>query len=132
MQSNNERQRTSTHDSANGVYKVAVIAWRGEQRSQILLRHPTSDFWCGAGGVWVERRSQAVRFSTNLDALVYCEALGVRGVVVAFDAAGRTLYELNVEMILEAIASDSMIRSLAARYSDAKSNPSEGTELPPS
>ena len=130
VQSNNERQRTSTHDSANGVYKVAVSAWRGEQRSEILLRHPVSAFWCGAGGVWVERRSQAVRFSTNLDALVYCEALGVRGVVVAFDAGGRTLYELNVEMILEAIASDTMIRSLAARYNAEKSSPCQGTEPP--
>jgi hypothetical protein len=132
VQSNYQRQRTSTEDSANGVHKVAVKAWHGQQRSEILLRHPASPFWCGAGGVWLEGRAQAVRFSTNLDALVYCEALGVRGVVVAFDESGGTLYELNVEVILDAISSDPRIRDMAAQSNGTANRGADGSDLPTS
>jgi hypothetical protein len=131
VQSNYQRQRTSTHDSANGVHTVAIRAWRGEERSEILLRHPASPYWCAAGGVWLEDRELAVRFSTNLDALVYCEALGVRGVVVAFDESGGILYEINVEIILDAISADPRIRSVAAQ-SDSARNSEGGSGLPSS
>jgi len=132
VQSNYQRQRTSTHDSANGVHKVAVRAWRGQERSEILLRHPASPYWCGAGGVWLEGRAQAVRFSTNLDALVYCEALGVRGVVVAFDESGGMLYELNVEIILDAISADPRIRHMAAQSNPAANRNVDDPDLPAS
>ena len=80
----------------------------------------------------MEGRAQAVRFSTNLDALVYCEALGVRGVVVAFDESGGMLYELNVEIILDAISADPRIRHMAAQSNPAANRNVDDPDLPAS
>jgi hypothetical protein len=77
----------------------------------IFLRHNTTSHWCGAGGDWLAERRHAVHFATNIDALVYCQALDVRGVLVAFDADGREVYQLDVDKILDAMADDPRVRS---------------------
>jgi hypothetical protein len=57
-------------------------------------------------------RQRAVRFATNLDALVYCQAMGVNGVVVAFDEFGGKLYELSVDRVLEVVSADPAVREI--------------------
>jgi hypothetical protein len=108
---------TRTSDSAGGVRTITARGRLTPARAEILLRHPTSQRWCSAGGAWVEERARAVRFVTNLDALVYCEALGVSGMVVAFDEAGRRIYELSVARMLAALSEDPRFQSArAGRY----------------
>lgn len=118
MQENNKHHQTHTSDSANGVQTFVIRAWLGFVRSEIVLRHPTMECWCGAGGDWVEERMRAVRFITNLDALVYCQALGLSGVIVAFDGTGRQIYELSVDRVLDAISTDTRVQSLLGRNSE--------------
>ena len=108
---------THTSDSANGVQTFVIRAWLGFIRSEIVLRHPTMGCWCGAAGEWVTERTRAVRFITNLDALVYCQALGLSGVIVAFDETGRQVYALSVDKVLDAISSDIRVQSLLRRTS---------------
>jgi len=96
--------QTATADSAGGVHLVTVQSGLVPRRAVILLRQHGAECWCAAGGLWVESRQRAVRFATNLDALVYCQAVGVRGIVVGFDHAGVTLYELNVDAILDSVS----------------------------
>lgn len=105
--------RTCTSDSSAGA---CVINIRGRVRPvgvpvAIFLRHNEAARWCGAGGDWLAERHHAVRFATNIDALVYCQALDVRGLLVAFDAGGREVYQLNVDKILDAMAGDPCVRS---------------------
>ena len=72
----------------------------------VQLRHWTEPLWCGAGGRWVEERRTAIRFGTNLDAVAYCVALSLRAWVVAFDASGHELYQLDVERIANNLMRD--------------------------
>src|ERR1041385_164830 len=100
--------RTRTSDSSAGAC-VINIAGRARPLGipvAIFLRHDTESRWCGAGGEWLPERRHAVRFATNIDALAYCQALNVRGLLVAFDASGREVYQLEVEKILETMAGD--------------------------
>lgn len=94
---------THTCDSAGGIHTILVSAIRAGLRAEIVLRHRTEARWCSAGGEWVDERRRAVRFASNLDALVYCQAIGVGGVVMAFDHEGTLLYALHVDRIMEAI-----------------------------
>jgi len=106
--------RTCTSDSSTGAHVVTVTG-RARPASVpigIFLRHNTASRWCGAGGDWLPERRYAVRFATNIDALVYCQALDVRGLLVAFDAGGREVYQLNVDKILDAMAGDPRVRLL--------------------
>jgi len=54
----------------------------------------------------VEDRRSAIRFGTNLDAVAYCVALSLRAWVVAFDAFGHELYQLDVDRIVNSVTGD--------------------------
>ena len=105
--------RTYTSDSSAGTY-VLSLAGRAHALDapiSIFLQHTVSSRWCGAGGDWLPERHHAVRFATNIDALVYCQALNVRGLLVAFDAGGMEVYRLNVDKILDTMAGDPIVRT---------------------
>jgi hypothetical protein len=106
-------QKTYTSDSSAGaqVIDAADGAMPTGPCAGIFLRHNTAPRWCGAGGDWLPERGRAVRFASNIDALVYCQALDVRGLLVAFDVRGREVYQLNVESILDVVAQDPEVRS---------------------
>lgn len=105
--------RTRTSDSSAGA-RVIHIAGRTPENIpiSIFLRHNTALRWCGAGGDWLADRRHAVRFATSVDALVYCQALNVRGLLVAFDQGGREVYQLNMDKILDAMAENPRVRSV--------------------
>lgn len=111
MEPNMMFRRTRTSDSGDGacvfnaIGRIAIGAPIG-----VFLRHTTIDCWCGAGGDWLGERGRAIRFATNIDALVYCQALNLRGVLVAFDEGGREIYQLNVNKILDVVAADPAVR----------------------
>jgi hypothetical protein len=94
------------------VLNIAGRARAVDAPVSIFLRHNMTSRWCGAGGDWLPERHYAVRFATNIDALVYCQALDVRGLLVAFDPGGREVYRLNVDRILDTMADDPLVRSL--------------------
>ena len=104
---------TCTSDSSAGAYvlNIADRARPVDMPVSIFLRHNTASRWCGAGGDWLPERHHAVRFATNIDALVYCQALDVRGLLVAFDAGGKEIYRLNVDKILDTMAEDPCVRA---------------------
>ena len=106
--------RTCTSDSNAGTYVLNITACTRAMDTpvSIFLRHNTTSRWCGAGGDWLPERHHAVRFATNIDALVYCQALDVRGLLVAFDAGGNEIYRLNVDRILDTMAEDPCVRAL--------------------
>jgi hypothetical protein len=114
---------TSTSDSGRGARLITVGPWFPPGRAEIVLQHKAGPCWCSAGGEWVTQRERAVKFATNLDALVYCQALGVDGVVVAFDQFGGKMYELNVDRILDAVSADPDIRAIMARRRQNGWNP---------
>ena len=78
----------------------------------IFLRHNVAPCWCGAGGDWLDDRRRAIRFPSNIDGLVYCQALGLRGVLIAFDDRGQEIYRLNVNAILEAVLANPSAHTL--------------------
>ena len=69
-------------------------------KCHIYLRHQTDNTFLGVRGTWVIPRAAALRFATNLDAIVYSELLKLGGRVTGIDDAGRQLYELDVAVIL--------------------------------
>ena len=101
--------------------------WFPPGRAEIVLQHKEEQRWCSAGGEWVTQRERAVKFATNLDALVYCQAVGIDGVVVAFDQFGGKMYELNVDKILDAVSADPDIRAIIARRLQNGWNPCPNT-----
>ena len=105
---------TCTSDSSAGtcVLNITGGACPVDAPISIFLRHNAASRWCGAGGDWLPERHHAVRFATNIDALVYCQALDVRGLLVAFDAGGKEIYRLHVDKILDTMADDPCVRSL--------------------
>ena len=107
---------TQTVDSAGPARWITVGPWFTRGRAEIVLRHRSAECWCSAGGDWTVYRERAVRFATNLDALVYCQAMGMNGVVVAFDEFGGKLYELSVDRVLEVVSADPAIREIIAKW----------------
>jgi hypothetical protein len=69
----------------------------------IRLRHPVSGEWCAAGARWTRQVGAAVKFASNIDALLFCEVLRVPAQIVAHDAQGREVYTLEVDKILSAV-----------------------------
>ena len=64
------------------------------------------ELWCLAGGKWDANRSRAIRFSTNLDALIYCQALRLQAVIVGFDSYERQIYQLKIDRLLDVVCGD--------------------------
>lgn len=93
------------------VLNIAARPCPVDMPISIFLRHNRISRWCGAGGDWLPERHHAVRFATNIDALVYCQALDVRGLLVGFDAQGKEIYRLNVDSILDTMADDPGVRA---------------------
>jgi len=66
----------------------------------VHLRHQEEELWWGGNGEWLERREEAVRFGSNIDALRFCRSAGVSGILVGFNARGREVYQLIVDELL--------------------------------
>jgi hypothetical protein len=72
----------------------------------IRLKHRLTGQWCAAGGVWTHEAHRAVKFPTNIDALLFCKVLRVPARIVAHDAYGLEVYALDVENMLGSLVKD--------------------------
>ena len=70
---------------------------------RIHLRHARHNLWCGTGGTWFHDRSCAIPFRSNLDVLLYCQILHLRGFIVGFGVEGQQVYQLDASRIIEAL-----------------------------
>jgi hypothetical protein len=75
--------------------------------TRIHLRHGRHNLWCGSGGAWFRDRNHAVTFRSNLDALLYCQALHLAGFIVGFSEQGRQVYQLDATRVVEEFRHDS-------------------------
>lgn len=72
----------------------------------IYLRHASQPLWCAAGGRWHAERARAIRFSSNIDALIYCQAVRLNGIVVGIDAFDNQVYHLQIDRLLDLVCGD--------------------------
>ena len=72
----------------------------------IYLKHAAHQLWCAAGGKWHVDRDRAIRFSSNIDALIYCQAVRLNGVVVGIDCHQHAVYELQIDRLLDLVCGD--------------------------
>jgi hypothetical protein len=72
----------------------------------IYLRHAAQPLWCAAGGKWHAERERAIRFSSNIDALIYCQAVRLNGVVVGIDGHENEVYQLQIDRLLDLVCGD--------------------------
>jgi|SRR5687767_12336987 len=79
----------------------------------VYLRHSQDNLWCAAGGQWHFERTRAIRFSSNIDALIYCQAVHLNGIIIGFDRSDRPMYQLRIDRLLELVCGDaySFLRS---------------------
>lgn len=74
-------------------------------KEEVFIRHPAAHhLWRSFFGSWVDDRRGALRFETNVDALTYCRAAGLDGVLVGFSGQGAELYEIEADTILRTFA----------------------------
>jgi hypothetical protein len=72
----------------------------------IYLRHAAHSLWCAAGGQWHAERERAIRFSSNIDALIYCQAVRLNGVVVGVDCHENEIYQLQIDRLLDLVCGE--------------------------
>jgi hypothetical protein len=72
----------------------------------IFLKHAAHALWCAAGGKWHADRQRAIRFSSNIDALIYCQAVRLNGVVVGIDSYSNEIYQLQIDRLLDLVCGD--------------------------
>ncbi len=70
-------------------------------KEQVFIRHPQKQLWRSFPGGWITDRNGAVRFETNIDALTFCRAAAVHGVLVGVSGKGAELYEISVVSIVD-------------------------------
>jgi hypothetical protein len=70
---------------------------------EIFIRHCDSALWATDSHSWSPDRDAALRFRMNIDAIAYCRAANVRGVLTAFDHDGAQIYELEINSLLDLI-----------------------------
>lgn len=69
----------------------------------IYIRAVDETSWCASAGTWVSDRAHAMRFRSNIEAMVFCQAVGVGGLLVGYDAADSELYTLSINAMLEVL-----------------------------
>jgi hypothetical protein len=74
----------------------------------VYLKHSAAPLWCAAGGKWHAERNRAIRFSSNIDALIYCQALRLNGIIVGVDGYQRQIYQLKIDRLLELVCGDAL------------------------
>ena len=96
---------TGTSDVVPGIETVDVMFGfpNPEHEVTVYLRHSVDHLWCAAGGKWHSERARAIRFSSNIDALIYCQALHLTGVIVGFNCVNRPIYQLRIDRLLELV-----------------------------
>ena len=79
-------------------------------KERVFIRHPQKALWRSFPGGWIADRNRAVRFETNIDALTFCRAAAVHGVLVGFSGKGAELYEIPVDSIVISSSRQSRVR----------------------
>jgi hypothetical protein len=108
---------TETADSSGGV-EIIDVHWNGHPLPSpvtVLLAHPCRPLWCGAGGAWLASMERALRFTSNVDAIIYCQALRMDAVVVGMDRRHREIYRLNIDRVLDLVCEDAEVRAAFRR-----------------
>ena len=85
---------------------------------EIYVRHTTEERWCNYRGDWLPRRESAISFSSSVDALQFCRAFHVEGILVTFAPTGLEMCRVSVVALLGTrLTADVQARSLARGHS---------------
>jgi len=119
MQLNNAAG-TQTSDTGRDLFLTVTANEFGTRVGgrHVYLRHSTTLQFFGINGGWVSHRAEALRFPSNLDAIIYAKVLKLDGRIVAIDDAGKELYVIDVSVFLEQARKDQQVRARLLRWQE--------------